>query len=197
MTASIRLKLFDMRLTLGTANTPSGENRQGNVSQDQRESINAEASRLQESATYSAQGQFEAGKTWRAWNWVLGGFTGAASGVSGVLTFAADGLQIVSGSLALAAAVTAAVHTTVKPDKKAEAAESSGNEYLAIQSAARRFQTIDVPAGEIHDLRPILEELASRSERANKSSNSIPKFAYGRAQKNIKQGGQSYAVDGS
>lgn len=154
-----------------------------------------EARRIQESAEYSAQGQFEAAKAWRASNWVLGGCTTAASGVAGVLTFASDGLQTLSGILALTAAVTAAVHATLRPDKKSEKAQTSANEYLAIQSAARRLALLDIPAASIN-VRTRLEALADRAEAVNKSADAIPKFAYNRGKKNIERGSQAYAVDG-
>lgn len=157
--------------------------------------IRAECARIQESAQYSAQGQFESSKAWRVSNWLLGGLTAIASGVAGVLTFASDGLQIVSGGLALLAALTASIHATLKPDKKAERAQNSANEYLSIQSAARRFLTIDIPIGQFDQLREGLGELAKRADSINKSADAIPGFAYRRAQSNIDRGGQTYRVD--
>lgn len=162
---------------------------------DSRAGIAAEAARIQESATYSAQGQFEASKSWRTWNWLLGGFTAISSGIAGVLTFAADNLQILSGILALVAAVTAAIHATLKPDKGAERAQKSANEYLQLQAAARRFLTIDVPVELTQTLRSGLEDLSTRADVINQSSDAIPRFAYKRAAKNIGEGGQSYEVD--
>lgn len=144
---------------------------------------------------YSAQGQFEASKSWRVWNWLLGGFTGAASGLAGVLTFATEGLQILSGCLALAAAATAAVDTTIKPDKRAERAQASANEYLSIQTAVRKFQMLDVPTKDLHDLRRMLDNFSARADSVNKASDPIPRFAYKKASQNIAKGGQSYDVD--
>lgn len=153
-----------------------------------------EACRIQESAQYSAQGQFEAAKSWRTSNWVLGGFTTASSGVAGVLTFAVDDLQTLSGVLALAAAVTAAVHATLRPDKKSERAQTSANDYLAVQSAARRLALLDIPEAPT-DARQMLESLASRVDAINKSADAIPKFAHKRGKRNIERGGQTYMVD--
>jgi hypothetical protein len=163
---------------------------------DPRAAVAAEAARIQESATYSAQGQFEASKSWRTWNWLLGGFTAIASGMAGVLTFATDDLQTLSGILALVAAVAAAVHATLKPDKKAERGQRSANEYLQLQSTARKFLTIDVPTGPADQLRSSLDELSERADTINQSSDAIPRFAYKRAKKNMEVGGQTYEVDG-
>lgn len=162
---------------------------------DLRAAADAEAQRLHESVMTSAQGQFEASKVWRVWNWLLGGFTGAASGLAGVLTFASDGLQTLSGCLALAAAVTAAADTTIKPDKRAERAHASANEYLSVQAAVRKFQTLDVPTKDFHSLRQLLDDHSARVDAVNKASDPIPRFAYNKASDNIAKGGQSYAVD--
>lgn len=125
---------------------------------------------------------------------MLGGFTTASSGVAGVLTFASDELQTLSGILALTAAVTAATHATLRPDKKAEKAQTSANDYLALQSAARRLALLDIPAGE-PNVREMLETLAGKADAINQSADAIPKFANNRGRKNIEQGGQTYAVD--
>lgn len=162
---------------------------------ERRAAISAEASRVEESTRYSAQGQFEAAKVWRTVNWILGGATSCASGVAGVLTFATEGLQVLAGALALTAAATAAVHATLRPEKRSERAEVSANEYLAIQGAARRFLNVDVPYEEPAGLRTYLDELARRAEAVNKSSDSIPGFAYRRAQGNLERGGQTYGAD--
>jgi hypothetical protein len=162
---------------------------------DLRAATDAEAQRIQESVMYSAQGQFEASKVWRMWNWLLGGFTAAASGLAGVLTFASDGLQTLSGCLALAAAVTAATDTTIKPDKRAERAQTSANEYLSIQAAVRKFQALDVPTRDFSDLRQLLDDYSARIDAINMTSDPIPRFAYKKASKNISKGGQNYAVD--
>lgn len=43
----------------------------------QRAAIQAEVARILESAVFSAQGQFEAAKVWRALHWTLGVLTAA------------------------------------------------------------------------------------------------------------------------
>ncbi len=59
---------------------------------DVQKELSAEASRIEEGATWSSQGQFEAAKLWTVWNWISGGITAICSGVAGLLTFATDGL---------------------------------------------------------------------------------------------------------
>ena len=74
----------------------------------QRAAIQAEVARILESAVFSAQGQFEAAKAWRALHWTLGVLTAGLSTLAAVLTFATDA-QIASGILAVVAAIAAAV----------------------------------------------------------------------------------------
>lgn len=162
---------------------------------DPRQPLRDEAARVEEAAKWSAQGQFEAAKAWRTSNWALGGFTTAASGVSGVLAFATDTLQLMAGILAICAAVTAAVHTTLKPDKRAELAQAAGNDYLTLQGDARRLVNLDSPEGDPAALRRTLDSLARRQSEINHRADVTPGFAYKRAKENIEGGGQRYEVD--
>lgn len=164
---------------------------------DVRSALVAEISRIEESAKFSSQGQFEAAKMWRAWNWALGGFTAIASGVAGVLTFADGAALFVAGGLAVTAAVTAATHTTLKPDKKGDRAQVSGNRYLSLQSGARRLRNLEAPyTSDLSGLRISIEALGQEIGVANSAADVIPALAYRRAKKSIEQnGGQTYAAD--
>jgi len=87
------------------------------------------------------------------------------------------------------------VHATLKPDKRAERAHSSATSYQSIQSAARRFRTIDVPHGALQELRPALDELAERADTVHQIADPIPGFAYRRAKRNVAESGETYEVD--
>jgi hypothetical protein len=88
---------------------------------------------------YSAEEQIEASKAWTRLHWIIGSGTAIASGMTAVLTFATDGLQILAGILALLAAIAAAVHVTLRPDKRAERAQADAARYKSVQRAARRL----------------------------------------------------------
>jgi hypothetical protein len=70
------------------------------------EPIRDEIRRLEESAMYSAQGQFEQAKFWRALNLSLGAGAAILAAVAGVVGLASDSARILSGVLALVAAGT-------------------------------------------------------------------------------------------
>lgn len=156
--------------------------------------VDAERSRIEESAMYSAEGQIEASKLWTSLHWIVGGTTAIVSGVAGVLTFAAHELQITAGVLALVAAATAALHVTLRPDKRAERAQDAASRYKALQSAARRL-AIDIPTRDLSEVRAQLERLAKDADRINRDADPIPGIAYRRARRNIEAGGQTYQAD--
>lgn len=160
-----------------------------------RTAVWSESARIHESAVYSAQGQFEAAKRWHITHWCLGGFAAASSAVSGVLTFATENLQVLAGVLAIAAALAAAVHTTMTPDKRAERAQVSGNDYTALRNDVRQFRDVRVKADPVEALKEELKNLAARASEIDHRADPIPRFAYKRAQENIAGGGQRFEVD--
>lgn len=153
--------------------------------------------RVHESAVFSAQGQFEAAKVWRALHWTLGVFTAALSTLAAVLTFATDA-QVASGILAAVAAIAAAVLTSSRPDKLAERAVARGNDYTTLRHDARRVLHVQVPNDEVGVLREALYGLAGRASNLDHTSDPIPRFAYNRAKRNIERdGGQQFEADAS
>lgn len=163
--------------------------------ESQRAAIQAEVARILESAVFSAQGQFEAAKSWRALHWTLGVLTAALSTLAAVLTFVADA-QVATGILAVAAAIVAAILTSSRPDKLAEQAVTRGNDYTALRNDARRVLHVQVPFDEISALREALDGLAERASDLDHASDPIPRFAYKRAKRNIERdGGQQFEVD--
>lgn len=162
---------------------------------EQRAAIRDEASRLHESAVFSAQGQFEAAKMWRALHWILGGFTAVVSALTAVLTFASNA-QVLCGALAVIVALTAAVLTTTRPDKLAERASARGSDYTTLRNDTRRLLHIQVSADSISILRKALDGLAGRAAELDHAADPIPRIAYRAAKRNIeKDGGQTFRVD--
>lgn len=163
----------------------------------QREAIRSEVFRIHESAIYSAQGQFEAAKVWRSLHWGLGAITAALSTTSAVITFASDA-QVLSGALAVLAAVAAAVLTGSQPDRLAERAQNSGNGYTTLRNDARRLRDIEVPAAPLSELRDLVAGLSGRASDLDHSADVIPRWAYVRAKRNIESDeGQVFQVDGA
>ncbi|WP_426311279.1 SLATT domain-containing protein [Cellulosimicrobium sp. E-16] len=165
------------------------------VDAEQRAAIRDEASRIHESAVFSAQGQFEAAKAWRAVHWSLGAVTALVSALSAVLTFASEA-QMLSGALAVLAAIAAAVLTTSRPDKLAERAAGCGNDYTALRNDARRLLHVQVPNDSLSTLRRTLDGLARRASDLDHAADPIPRFAYKAAKRNVEgDGGQTFRSD--
>lgn len=161
----------------------------------QRAAIRDEASRIHESAVFSAQGQFEAAKAWRAAHWSLGAFTALVSALSAVLTFVSEA-QVLSGALAVLAALAAAVLTTSRPDRLAERAAVRGNDYTALRNDARRLLHVQVPNDSLSALRKTLDGLAGRASDLDHAADPIPRFAYKAAKRNIESDrGQTFRSD--
>ncbi|MEY7975262.1 SLATT domain-containing protein [Streptomyces pilosus] len=162
---------------------------------DGRNSIRFELSRIEESCTYSAQGQFEAAKMWRKANLFLGSAAAVLSAVAGSTVLASDGFRLVVGALALGAAFIGAVVTTVNPSHRETQATEAAKSYQVIQATARQAREIDLTHATYAEARAELAHLTDRWQAANQAAPPIPKRAYERARRNIDAGGQSFAID--
>lgn len=161
-----------------------------------RRAIHDELARIEERTKWSAQGQLEQAKTWRAINVWLGAPMAAASAIAGALVLASQELNVLGGVLALVAAAGGAVLTTVNASPRANRASAAGNAYLEIQSTARQVREVDLPwATDLDETRQILSELSARVDEQNKTAEPITGRAYRKARKNIDSGGQTYAGD--
>ncbi|UBH25199.1 SLATT domain-containing protein [Micrococcus porci] len=163
--------------------------------ESQREAIRAEASRIHESAVFSAQGQFEAAKRWRLVHWGLAVLAAGLSSGTAVFTFA-DGAQAWSAVLAVLAAISTTVLASARPDRLAERAQVAGTGYTTLRNDVRRFHGITVPQGDPQDLAGELDALADRAAALDQSADPVPRWAYERARKNIEHdGGQAFEAD--
>jgi hypothetical protein len=157
--------------------------------------IHDETRRLEESAMYSAQGQFERAKFWRALNLFLGVSAAILAAVAGVVGLASDSARILSGVLALVAAGIVSVLTTLNADRRHSQAAAAANAYLEIQTAARQLYAVDLPRLDYDAARTGLAELTARRDEVNKTTDMPSRRAYRRGQANIERGGQLYNVD--
>jgi hypothetical protein len=160
-----------------------------------RAAIRDELSRLEESAKWSAQGQFEQAKQWRAINLLLGIPASVLAAISGATALATTAGRLAAGLLALAAAAFGAVLTTTNASHRSNQASSSANAYLEIQTAARQLRLIDLPNLSIDQARTALTMLTSRRDEQNRTAEAVNRFAYHKARKNLARGGQDYSVD--
>ncbi len=158
--------------------------------------ILTEAKRIEESAKYSAQGQFEQAKIWSKRSTFLGipsSGLGAVAGIGGLADLFGNK---VTGLLAIGAAFLTAIMTTLNYSKKIDQTHASANAYLALQQDARIFVEIDLNTINAQAGREALSELVARQQEINKTAIIPSPRAYKKAQENIKKGGQTYKVDG-
>jgi hypothetical protein len=160
-----------------------------------RAAIDEELRRLEESAMYSAQIQFEQAKRWRGVNLSLGIPASALAAVSGATALASTTGRVAAGIIALIAAGLSGILTTVNAAHRTTQASAAANAYLEIQTAARQARLVDLPDLTIEEARAVLAELTSRRDEQNKTAEPPSRRSYRRGSKNIERGEQSYAAD--
>ncbi|MEU2747197.1 SLATT domain-containing protein [Streptomyces collinus] len=163
--------------------------------QARRAAIADELRRLEESAMYSAQMQFEAAKHWRGVHLMMGIPTSLLAAVAGTTALVESTGRIAAGILALASAGLSAIMTTVNAPQRVSHATMCANAYLEVQTAARQTRTVDLAGLPVDEARAVLAELTSRRDEQNRAADPPGRRAYRRAQTNIGSGGQTYAVD--
>ncbi|MEV7054387.1 SLATT domain-containing protein [Streptomyces microflavus] len=162
-----------------------------------RRAIEAEFRRLEESAMYSAQMQFEQTKQWRGVNLGLGLPASILAAVAGTTALVESTGRVAAGVMALASAGFGAILTTVNASHRMNQAAAAANAYLEIQTAARQAREIDLPTWPLDEARNALAELTARRDEQNKTAEPPNRRSYRKAKANIDAGGQSYAVDES
>lgn len=159
------------------------------------EEIRREAARIEESATYASETQFEYAKRWRrADRWIGGGASvlAAAAGVGGL----ADVLSVKwAGFLAILSAVAAAVAASLGAPKTKEKAGIAANGYRALQQDVRMFIRLDLPGLSSSDARERLQSLVDRLQELNREADipSAPAWRKGKA--SIEAGSQRFEAD--
>lgn len=164
---------------------------------ERRQALDGELRRLEESAMYSAQNQFEQAKQWRGINLLVGVPASVLAAISGAAALASTANAFWAGVLALAAAAFGAVLTTVNASHKTNQATSAANAYLEIQTAARQARLLDLPTAELSEMRSTVQEITARRDEQNRTAEPPNRWARRRAQKNISGGGQTYEADSS
>jgi hypothetical protein len=157
--------------------------------------IAGEIARLHENVLWSAQGQFEQMKLWRAMNAVLGVPAAVLAAVSGGTGLAADKPTATPAILALIAAGFGAALTTLNPSRRVSQSQGAANAYLELQTVARQLLAVDLPNLSREDARERLATLTARREEVNKTADPPSWYAYWRAGQSIKKGRQSHEVD--
>jgi hypothetical protein len=165
-------------------------------SDEVKTAIARQLANIEEGVTYSAQGQLEQAKLWRAVNLLVGVPAASLAAIAGATALASAAGRIAAGIIALVAAGLGAVATTLDASKRAESAETAGNKYLALQQDAQIAREVDLPLQDAEAARRALHVLVQRRREINSQAAAIPRIAYRRGKRNIeKEGGQTYRAD--
>jgi hypothetical protein len=162
---------------------------------EETRAISTELGRIEESAKFSAQAQFEQAKYWRAVNLILGVPAAVLAAIAGATALASTTGRVTAGVIALVAAGLSAITTTLNAAQRTEQGQAAGNLYLALQSDARIAREADLPRQTFGEARDALADLRVRQDEINQSSALPARYAYWQAKKNIERGDQDYAID--
>lgn len=161
-----------------------------------------EAKRLEEDGLYSSKGHYAAADRWRSVHLYIGLPTAVLTGLAGVIIVAGPAevrgvnLDLITGLVALVAAVSTAVMTFLGPEKRSASHQTVGDRYNSLKGRARRFYGIDVHRSfTLDELADRLESLAKERDELNQSGPLIPERAYKKAKKGIEDGQATYEAD--
>lgn len=159
------------------------------------QAISDELERVEESAMYAAQSQFEDTKKWRGVNLWLGIPASGFAAVAGAAVLTSQEYRLWAGLAALVGAAFGAVLTTVNATQRMNQAAAAANAYLEIQNAARQARLVDLPGQDFETARAVLAELTSRRDEQNRSADVPGRRAYMRGKRNLFEGAQTFDVD--
>jgi hypothetical protein len=161
---------------------------------DTLEAIRAEAWRIEEDATFSSCGHFEASKPWAHLNLWLGIPFTIASAIAGVS--ALNDFPALTSAIAFAVAAGTALMTFLAPQQRHKTHADCGNAYGALRNEARIFRLIEcTPGRPTPGLLDRLKEIDARRNELNSASPIIPERAFKKARRGIEEGQKSYRVD--
>lgn len=161
----------------------------------QLSAVIAEAHRIEEDATYSAKGHFEAARGWNAWHYRVGVPTALAAASAGVSAISDQ--PALAAVLAFIVAATSAISTFLKPADRAAQHLAAGNAFKALQNDVRIFREVECqnPAIDLDETVSQLTTLNTRRNELNTQSPQIPKRAFELARQGIEAGEAAYATD--
>lgn len=158
-----------------------------------KERIIAETSRIEEDATYSAKGHYNASAGWRKIHYWIGIPTVIAAALTAAAIFKEESTValVLTGLVTVSTAVT----TFLNPNEKADNHHSFGNSFNDLKDRARRFREIDIEQLNDAEAASRLSGFGAEKTKLNADAPPIPWWAFSRARRSIEQGEARYAVD--
>lgn len=164
------------------------------ANQDRITALSREAKRLEEDATYSSKGHFNAEDTWVRRNYWLGVPATVLAALAGATLFKSH--PELASLCALAASLLTGLMTFLKPNERAAMHRAAGGQFLALRNNARFFREIELlQTDRLNELPDRLKALSAMRNELNEKSPSIPRRAFVAARKGIEEGEATHTVD--
>jgi hypothetical protein len=167
-----------------------------------KDNLVREARRVEEDSLYSSKGHYAAADRWRSVHLWIGAPTAVLTVLAGLVivggpaTVKGVSVDIVIGTVAIAAGISTAVMTFLGPEKRSTSHQNAGDRYNALKGRARRFCEIDVHISfSDEELTNRLETLVKERDELNQLSPLIPDRTYEEAKKGIAAGQATYRTD--
>ena len=162
-----------------------------------RESIIAEAKRIEENCLYTSKSHFAAAQFWSSFHLRIGIPTVVMAAIAGASVLSQFGNYIViAGVISIVIAVLTAMTTFLNPRERASSHLSAANNYDSLLSKTRIFWTIECWQDDSDVvLTQKLRDLSEERNRLNRDCPQVPRFAYLAARKGIKEDEANYKVD--
>lgn len=156
--------------------------------------LRREAVRLEEDATYSSKGHFNAEDTWVRRNYWLGVPATALGAIAGA-TLIKSQPEWASAFMLLASLLTGLM-TFLKPNERAAMHRAAAGQFLALRNDARFFREVELlQVDRLDEMPEKLKVLSAVRNELNQKSPSIPRRAFVAARKGIEEGEATHEVD--
>lgn len=162
--------------------------------QNKISALRREAERLEEDATYSSKGHFNAEDTWVRRNYWLGVPATALGAIAGA-TLIKSQPEWASAFMLLASLLTGLM-TFLKPNERAAMHRAAAGQFLTLRNDARFFREVELlQVDRLGEMPEKLKVLSAARNELNQNSPSIPRRAFVAARKGIEEGEASHKVD--
>jgi len=162
-----------------------------------REKISAlkrEAQRIEEDATYSSKGHFNAEDRWLRRNYWLGVPSTLLSVIAGAALIKSH--PDLATGFTLFASLLTGLMTFLKPNERAALHRAAAGQYLALKNNVRFFREIELlKITQLDNLQKQLKVLSEIRNDLNLKSPSIPRRAFLDARKGIEEGEALHKTD--
>jgi len=162
-----------------------------------RNNILKEVKRIEEDSLYSSKSHFYTAQFWsnlHLWLGIPAAVLAAVAGASALSEF--NNHSLVAGSLAIIVSALSAVNVFLNPNEKANSHHNAGNQYNTLRNSARIFSEIYLNMDKnSENILKKMEKMNDKRNILNEKSPQIPRWAFKKARRGIKEGEASYEVD--